>query len=204
MHSSVERNKLILTKYIPEPAISIVADWIYLFDFKLKIKKSRSTKLGDYRPPLKGLNHQISINQDLNKYSFLITLVHEIAHLTNWNKHKHSVKPHGEEWKMEYKKLIRPFLTESIFPNDVILAIERYMYNPAASSCSDLNLQRTLKKYDTTTNKLILEQLEINSRFIYKKNSYIKGKMLRKRYECVQIETRRKYLFNPLCEIEKS
>ena len=61
-----------------------------------KVKKSRSSKYGDYRPPLKGSNHLITINYDMNKYAFLITLVHEIAHLTNWNKHKDKVKPHGD------------------------------------------------------------------------------------------------------------
>ena len=95
----LERNQEILKKYIPEKATLLIAHWIIDLDFKLKIKKERSTKLGDYRAPFNGSNHQITINYNLNKYSFLVTLVHEIAHLTTYNKYKHSVLPHGQEWK---------------------------------------------------------------------------------------------------------
>jgi SprT protein len=152
------RNQSILYKYIPEKAVPVVSEWIVTFDFKLKIKKSRSTKLGDYRPPYDGANHQITINHDMNKYAFLITLIHEIAHLHNFNKHKHSVKPHGEEWKMHYKLLMRQFLIPDIFPPDVIIALTNYMTNPAASSCSDINLLRVLKKYDERQSSVLLEE----------------------------------------------
>ncbi len=131
-----ERNQSILYKYIPEKAVPVISEWIYKFDFKLKIKKSRSSKYGDYRPPVNGENHLITINYDMNKYAFLITLIHEVAHLSNYNKHKNSVKPHGEEWKFHYKMLMQQFLTPEIFPGDVIMALRKYMNNPAASSCS--------------------------------------------------------------------
>jgi hypothetical protein len=51
-----------------------IAIWIIEFDFKLKITKERSTKLGDYTSPRDGLNHTITINHNLNQYSFFITL----------------------------------------------------------------------------------------------------------------------------------
>src|SRR5579863_8574196 len=93
------RNKSILSKYIPESAVATIADWVYVYDFKLKIKRSRSTKYGDYRPPVKGQNHQITINHDLYKYAFLNTLVHEIAHLSAWKKYGDTIQSHGKEWK---------------------------------------------------------------------------------------------------------
>ena len=40
------------------------------------------------------------MNNNLNKYSFLITITHEIAHMMIWEKHQNKVDPHGEEWKM--------------------------------------------------------------------------------------------------------
>ena len=132
--NQLDRNQNILYKYIPEKAVPAISEWIYKFDFKLRIKKSRSSKYGDYRPPMKGENHLITINYDMNKYAFLITLVHEIAHLSNWNKHKDSVKPHGDEWKLHYKMLMQQFLIPDIFPVDVITALRKYMNNPAASS----------------------------------------------------------------------
>lgn len=200
--TQVERNQSILHKYIPEKAVPTISEWVFKFDFKLRIKKSRSTKLGDYRPPFKGKNHLITINYDMNKYAFLITLIHEVAHLSNWNKHKDTVKPHGEEWKIHYKLLMQQFLIPDVFPNDVIIALRKYMNNPAASSCSDTNLLRVLKRYDDNQNTVMLEELKEGSTFSYNEDRlFIKGEKGRKRFKCKEISTKRMYLFNPLTEV---
>lgn len=199
-----ERNQSILQKYIPEKAVPVIAEWIYKFDFKLKIKKSRSSKYGDYRPPVKGQNHLITINYDMNKYAFLITLVHEIAHLSNYNKHKDAVKPHGEEWKLHYKLLMQQFLIPDIFPIDVITALRKYMNNPAASSCTDINLLRVLKKYDLRQDTVLLEDLPLGALFQFNKNrNFIKGEQIRKRFRCRELKGNRVYLFNPLTEVTR-
>ncbi len=198
----LERNKNVLKKYIPEAAVDIVADWVYTFDFKLKIKKSRASKYGDYRHPFNGLNHQITINYDLNKYAFLITLIHEIAHLTTYLHFKNKVKPHGGEWKLEYKKLMRPFMNESVFPADIIQALEIAMQNPAASGCSDAELLRALRKYDLGKKSLHLEDIPANALFsIRDGRQFIKGERVRTRYKCMENNTNRIYLFNPLSEV---
>ncbi len=200
--NQLERNQSILHKYIPEKAVPTISEWIFKFDFKLRIKKSRSTKLGDYRPPFKGQNHLITINYDMNKYAFLITLIHEVAHLSNWNKHKDSVKPHGEEWKIHYKLLMQQFLIPDVFPGDVIIALRKYMNNPAASSCSDTNLLRVLKRYDDKQNTVMLEDLKEGCTFSYNEDRiFIKGEKVRKRFKCQEIKSKRMYLFNPLTEV---
>ncbi len=200
--SQIERNQSILHKYIPEKAVPVISEWIFKFDFKLRIKKSRSSKYGDYRPPIKGENHLITINYDMNKYAFLITLVHEIAHLSNYNKNKDRVKPHGEEWKLHYKLLMQQFLIPEIFPPDVITALGKYMNNPAASSCSDTNLLRVLKKYDDRQHTVLLEEVPEGTTFIYNKNRrFIKGEQVRKRFKCKEVPGSRDYLFNPLTEV---
>lgn len=200
--NQLERNQSILNKYIPEKAVPVISEWIYKFDFKLKIKKSRSSKYGDYRPPVKGENHLITINYDMNKYAFLITLVHEIAHLSTYNKHKDNVKPHGEEWKLHYKFLMQQFLIPEIFPVDVITALRKYMNNPAASSCSDTNLLRILKNYDNKEDTVLLEDVPAGSTFSYNNNRhFIKGPQSRKRIKCTDVNTKATYLFNPITEV---
>ena len=62
-----ERNSAVLQKYIPEPAVPIIARWIIEYDFKLKIKRERNTKLGEYRSPFGDQNHTITITYNLNK-----------------------------------------------------------------------------------------------------------------------------------------
>lgn len=201
--NQLERNQSILHKYIPEKAVGTISEWIYKYDFKLKIKKSRASKYGDYRPPVKGENHLITINHDMNPYAFLITLIHEIAHLTNWNKHKDKVLPHGSEWKLEFKILMNYFLYEQIFPEDITLALRKYMQNPAASSCSDTTLLRVLKKYDQRQDTVLLEELPEGATFRYNKERlFIKNERIRKRFKCKEVNSNRIYLFNPLTEVE--
>jgi len=200
--SQLERNQSILHKYIPEKAVPVISEWIYKFDFKLKIKKSRASKYGDYRPPVNGQNHQITVNYDMNKYAFLITLVHEVAHLTNWNRHRDTVKPHGEEWKLHYKMLMQQFLHPEVFPADVIAALRKYMSNPAASSCTDINLQRVLKRYDDRQSTVLLEDVKEGATFVYNgTRHFVKGEQVRKRFKCKEVKTNRLYLFNPLTEV---
>ena len=201
--NQLERNQSILHKYIPEKAVETIAEWIYIYDFKLRVKKSRSTKYGDYRPPIKGSNHLITINYDMNKYAFLITLVHEIAHLTNFNKHKNAVKPHGEEWKLHFKLLMNRFLNPEVFPDDVILALRKYMNNPAASSCSDINLLRVLKKYDMSIGLILLEDIPEGKHFTYNETrQFVRGEQVKKRIKCKEVGSNRMYLFNPVTEVK--
>lgn len=198
-----QKNSEILKKYLPEQSVELIAEWIITFDFKLKIKKERSTRLGDYTSPRNGLNHTITINHNLNKYAFLITLVHEVAHLVTYNHYKNTVSPHGKEWKQNFQQLIKPFLTPDIFPLEVFSALRNYMQNPAASSCSDIQLLRTLKLHDENTETIFLEYLPIHSIFLYNGSRvFQKGEKIRKRFKCKEINTGAVYLFNPLVEVE--
>lgn len=192
-----------LSKYIPTAAAPIISQWINDTNCRFKVTRSRSTKLGDYTAPFRGNPHQITINHDLNPYSFLITTIHEFAHLKTYQEFKNKVKPHGLEWKENFKNLMMPFLKLNIFPIDIIKAISNYMDNPAASSCTDLNLYRVLKKYDQKSLEVLhVEDLEIDS-FFYLKNGrkFQKGEKLRKRFRCIEIISNKTYLFHPLAEV---
>jgi SprT protein len=200
----LERNKAVLKKYIPEAAVDTIAKWVYVFDFKLKIKKSRSSVYGDYRPPIKGRNHQITVNYDLNRYAFLTTLIHEIAHLSAWKKHGNRIQSHGTEWKHEYRTLLTPFLNETVYPADVIAALKAYLQDPSASMCSDTKLFKTLNKYNTRPSEFILlEEIPLKSTFLTSDNvAFIKEKKLRTRYLCTKINTRQEYLFHGLAQVK--
>ncbi|UKJ08295.1 SprT-like domain-containing protein [Solitalea lacus] len=193
----------ILQKYIPAPAAPLIVKWIDYYKAELKISRNRSTKLGDYRHPYGGKGHRISVNYNLNQYSFLITLVHEFAHLLNYNRHKNKVKPHGTEWKKAFQEMMHPFFEMNIFPVDVESALKAYMQNPAASSCSDMNLLRVLKNYDKKQEVLLaVEKLPFNAVFsLPNGRKFQKLELIRKRYRCVELSTKRMYLFNPLAEV---
>ena len=194
----------LLDQYLPPQCAPLIARWIDHFQCEFKISRSRGTKLGDYRPPYAGQGHRISINYDLNPYSFLVTTVHEFAHLLTWNEHKRKAKPHGSEWKANFKRMMRPFFEKEVFPMDIQRAIVQYLENPAAASCSDLRLSRALKAYDASPEHLcLLETLPIGTMFKWKADRVFKIEAkIRKRFRCVEPATGKVYLFNPLVEVE--
>ncbi len=184
-------------------AAPVIARWIDYFKCEFKISRSRTTKYGDYRHPFKNAGHRISVNYNLNSYAFLITTVHEFAHLLTWNEHNRKAKPHGQEWKNNFKRMMRPFFEQDIFPPDVKQAIFNYLENPSASSCTDLHLFRALKQYDKKPEgTMFVEKLPVNTLFSLKNGKvFRKETLVRKRYRCVEIKTGAVYLFNPLSEV---
>lgn len=192
-----------LSKYMPEAAAPIISTWINDTQCQFKVTRSRRTKLGDYRAPFRGEPHKISVNHDLNPFSFLVTTIHEFAHLKTWQQFQHKVKPHGAEWKNNFRALMAPFIQAEMFPQDVSLAIMSYMDNPAASSCTDLNLYRSLRKYDAQVQEIFtIEHIPEGSFFGIKGGRiFQKKEKLRKRYKCLEISSNRIYLFHPIAEV---
>lgn len=184
-------------------AAETIAQWIVKSACSFRITKSRASKFGDYRPPFGTSGHRISVNHDLNPHAFLITTIHEFAHLKTWNEHKHRVKPHGPEWKKNFQTLMIPFFERAVFPEDIQHAVQSYIQNPKASSCTDVHLFRTLKSYDhQEENQYTVETIPAKAVFRIKNGrAFVKGERLRKRYRCVEVKTRRVYLFNPLAEV---
>ena len=143
---SREKIAAVLSNYIPHETVDECTSWIIQKNIHLKITRGRASKFGDYKPLERGKGHHISVNHDLNKYAFLITFVHEVAHLHTYTKYPFRHEPHGREWKNEFRNLLGNFVVRRVFPDDISTALSSYLKNPAATSCSDHHLFRTLKK----------------------------------------------------------
>ena len=193
-----------IKRYIPEEAAPFILHYLNIYKVHLTITRERKSVLGDYRHATGFKAHRISVNGNLNKYSFLITLVHELAHLVTFLEHGPRVEPHGKDWKRLYGSLMKDFLTPEICPPDLLAALNRSLHNLPASSCSDEKLMRMLKKYDGSANGLVMvEQVEDGAVFDAGKGKmFRKGKKLRKRYQCVELSTGRLYLFSPVYEVK--
>ncbi|RBL92347.1 SprT-like domain-containing protein [Chitinophaga flava] len=194
-----------LASYLPDGTFEQVMEFLHMYKVHLTITRERQSILGDYRhPDGNGKGHRISINGSLNKYSFLLTLLHEIAHLTTFNKYANRVLAHGKEWKHEYSVILRDFVGKNYLPHDVEQAVRKSMMNPAASSCSDENLMRVLRNYDAKKEThFLVEQLPPNQLFKTKDGRiFRKGERIRKRYRCEEVASKRIYLFSPLYEVE--
>lgn len=193
-----------IKKFIPAPAAQPVLDYLQHYKVHLTVTRDRKSVLGDYRHATLYKAHRISVNGSLNPYNFLITLIHELAHLVTFIRFGNRVSPHGAEWKTTYAELLKGFLTREIFPDEILKALSLSLHDLPASSCSDDNLMRVLKKYDHGENGLVMvEQLPEGRLFdIGKGKIFKKGKKLRKRFQCVEVETGKVYLFSPLYEVK--
>lgn len=192
----------VLAKYLPEHAVKPVFDMIVSHEVHLKIVNERVTRHGDYRRAPSG-KHEITVNANLNQYRFLMTLVHEIAHLAAFEKYGRGIKPHGNEWKHTFRLLILPFIRPEIFPPVLLPLLARHFRNPAASSDTDATLALALKQYDPKNDKSYIFELPYGSAFrIHNGKIFRKGALRTKRYECIELKSGRTYLFNPNAEVE--
>jgi SprT protein len=192
-----------LRRYIPGTAVVKVMDYLRQYNVHLTITQERKTVLGDYRHATSYKTHRISVNGNLNQYAFLITLIHELAHLVTFTRYGNRVQAHGKEWKTLYAVLLADFLELPVFPNDIRQAINESLHDLPASSCADEALMRVLKKYDRDNGMVMVEQLPEGQLFdIGEGRIFQKGKKLRKRYQCVEVKTGKMYLFSPIYEVK--
>ncbi|OAB79648.1 SprT-like domain-containing protein [Cochleicola gelatinilyticus] len=191
-----------LEKYIPKAAVAPVFELIRIHHVHLKIVNERVSRHGDYRKLPDGA-HQITVNANLNQYRFLMTLVHEIAHLVAFQKYGRAIKPHGLEWKRTFQVLMLPLIRPEIFPNKILPLLAIHFKNPKATSDTDARLSLALKQFDPPNDKNYIFEIPMGGTFRLPNGRMFKrGNKRVKRYECLEIASGRIYLFNPNAEVE--
>jgi hypothetical protein len=196
-----------LCQRLPESTHAYVFDLLSAHPVDVRISRPRRTKLGDHRPPT-GLRrrHRVTVNDGLNPYAFLTTLLHEIAHAATWESHRsriRRVRPHGPEWKAEFERILTPVVAGRMLPDDVGTAVQRVMRNPAAATCSDRDLMLALSRYDTVDPGVVfVETLTAGTIFRTDGGRLFRlGPKLRSRYRCIEQRTGREYRMHPLCRV---
>jgi hypothetical protein len=193
-----------LQDYLPPETFDAVLAYLQQYHVHLTVARERKSILGDYRHRLHDKNHRISVNGNLNPYSFLITLLHELAHLLTFEEFGNRVSAHGREWKQLFGKLLADFIQRDVFPADIKNALLQSLHNPAASSCADEPLLRVLRQYDAEKNHLVfVESIAVGALFkTHDGRIFRKGEKMRKRFRCEEVKTKRIYLFSPVYEAE--
>ncbi|OSY87966.1 metallopeptidase [Tenacibaculum holothuriorum] len=188
-----------LIKYIPEKAIPLVEYLINKHKVHLKIVNQRQTKHGDFRRLPNG-QMQITVNNNLNPYQFLLTLIHEIAHHVTYTKFG-KVQPHGKEWKTVFQHLMLPFLQPEIYPKTILPFLANYLKNPKASTDADAKLSLALREGKAESGKSFIFEIPNGSTFQFKNTLYKRGNKRRTRYECLNLSNKQVYLFNQNAEV---
>jgi hypothetical protein len=195
MHST--KIQSLLGQHLPAGAVDYCLRLWLAQPFDFKLRKSRLTKVGDFtcHP---GRTPRITLNRDLHPYLFLVTYVHEVAHLEVHRQFGNRAEGHGQEWKRTFREMLEPVLSELIFPTDLLAALREHMTDPRASTFSDPELVRVFRQYDPhADNQTFLADIPQGSIFGIRGRWFKKGETKRTRALCQEIKSKRKY-FVPL------
>jgi hypothetical protein len=194
-----------LAAYLPDNTFEPVVNYIHQYKIHLTVTRKRRSVLGDYRHAAGWGNHKISINGNLNKYEFLITFLHELAHLFTFEQYKNRVEPHGIEWKNYYSLLLQDFVSKKVFPADIEKALQKSIKNPSATANGETELLMVLRNYSQQLRPgyTIVDKVPDGAHFITDNGrQFLKVGKRRKRYECVELKTGRRYSFSGLSEVK--
>lgn len=194
-----------LSDFLPPHTTESVLGYLKKYSVHLTITQARRSVLGDYRHRYQHRPHRISVNGNLNPYAFLITLLHELAHLLTYERFGNRVAAHGMEWKSCFSDLLQVFLVAKCFPPPLEKELLQTIRNPAASSCAEVGLIRTLRQYDSAEklgNRVLVEELKMQDQFTTPEGRRFRMvKKMRKRFLCTEQETGKQYLFSPVYEV---
>ena len=184
----------IFTLHVPRASRDYCVSLWNTYNFRLKLRNKRISKVGDFSAS-PGTIPLITINRDLHPYLFLITYIHEVAHLVAHEKFGNRIESHGKEWKSLFNQLMQPVLLEEIFPSPLLVVLKKHLTNPKASTFSDMALSKILRHYDSKQkNVVLLSQLPEGTVFGYNGKWFKRGKMRRTRIVCNELGSRHKYL----------
>lgn len=203
--NSIEKFSLIFEKHLPASSVPYCLKLWEKKPFQFQITRSRKSKLGDFRYRRDREIQTITINGDLNRYQFLLTLIHEVAHLHAFGKFGINTAPHGIEWKKTFAELMNPILTEKIFPLDLLIPLRKHMRNPKASSSGDLFLMKEMSKYDIPNQEdksVFLSDLMPGKKFVLAGREFEKGETRRTRVLCLEVKSGRKFLIAQMAKVQ--
>ena len=180
---------------------NLIATYLEEHHCNLIICKPRITKLGDFR--IKGKNLSIKVNNNLNKYRFIITLVHEIAHLKTYIEFGLKPKPHGSQWKQNYKQLLLIWKIEELFDATAELRqiINNELNHPKACSGIHIESERSLRSFDQGLRGTVLDEISEGERFSFRNVPYQKLKNRRTRALCLNLINSKKYTIHKAAEV---
>lgn len=189
-----DRFALVLDR-LPDSARAYTASCLQNQLFLLKITNPRRVRLGSFRAAPRGGVAQITINNDLGPFSFLLVLLHELAHHLVWKHYGRKVAPHGKEWKAVYADLLIPLLEQHMLPESLEAGLLAYLRKTSATFQSCKPLLSALNLLEGKGEMLTLADINDQDSFrLQDGRIMIRHQKLRTRYKCYYPANKRYYL----------
>ncbi|MEM9833112.1 MAG: SprT-like domain-containing protein [Bacteroidota bacterium] len=193
--------------YVPKAAEDYCVSLWRQYGFRLKLSNHRRSKWGDYRYR-KSANgneqHQISVNRTLPAEAFLLTYLHEVAHLIAFQKYGFRIRPHGKEWKACFRDLLQLVLAQPMVSEEVRLPLQRYAQNPKATVHADAALLRALLREQPTDGNVPLSSVAEQEVFVFQGRKFLKEKVRRTRALCREVASGKRYTIALSAYVEKA
>lgn len=191
-------------KYFPLSTSNYCFNLWQEYQFKFKVTRPRQSKLGDYCYR-RDRGHQITVNANLNPYSFLVTYIHEVAHLQTFKQYGNKPEPHGKEWKRYFRETFQPLLTLEFLPSELITPLTEYLKNPSATTQGSVSLMVALRQFDNHTEResVVLTSLQAGDSFELNEQIFIKGTLRKTRFLCTNRQTGKRYVISSNALVKK-
>ena len=184
----------ILEHHVPAPSVAYCYDLWEPYHIHTVPTPPRHTLLSEFTSK-PNQRERITINNNLNSYNFLITYLHEIAHLEVYRSYKRRQPPHGKAWKAHFRALLLPTLNIETFPTSILSPLTQYSYNPTASTGTFLPLMQALKSIDAPHSDLVMvSELSEGQAFRLQQKVFIRGTQRRTRIVCIEKTSQKRYL----------
>jgi len=188
------KEEQIFNKYFPKESVAYCLGFWSKYKIQFTISKPRKSVYGNYI--YRAGIHSISVNGDLNPEAFLVTYLHEVAHLLVHVDAKKRVLPHGKEWQNHFREVMKPMIFGGIFLKEMAERLWLHLQSPKATSCSDPDLHKLLMKTEEAPEGTMVESLLPQQKFIYDSRTFMVLRKLRTRIECLEIKNSQIYRFN--------
>jgi hypothetical protein len=148
----------------------------------------------------------ITLNHDMHPVEFMITLTHELAHYKAWKKYGRSIRPHGEQWKYEFRWMLKELIESGILEPEVSGAIYQCYFKRQRIGSSDGEpILRVLGKAGKDSGFTRVADVPEGTAFRLRNGKVlVKGQKLRSRYRCRDPKSGREYSVSPMAEIAET
>lgn len=193
----------IVAPFVPAEALEYCCRLWAENSFSFTVSRDRKTKLGDFRYSRTNDHYSVTVNRGLNNYAFLITYLHEVAHVLTYRQFRNKCKPHGPEWQQNFRLIATPLLRPSVFPEDILGPLRGYLEKPAASTsgCAPLTIALRLYNKEKEEGLQMLGSVASGCKFVFKDRTFIKTGKKRTRALCRDLGNGRDYLIPEVAQV---